>query len=127
VSTEKVYIVTSGSYSDYSIDAVFSTQAPAEKFANFYGDGRVEEHDLDPEVPERHPRWSVTMDRDGNDAEAHKTGEWDSEPGRLIRRSTNLGMLHYFKCTIDCENETQAVKAANERRARFIAEGGWPE
>lgn len=44
----KIYVVTSGEYSDYSIDAVFTDKAMAEKYADegdaFYGcDRRIEE------------------------------------------------------------------------------------
>lgn len=49
----KVYIVTEGEYSDYHIEAVFSTRENAEKFiaardtAYYLGDYEIEELDLD--------------------------------------------------------------------------------
>lgn len=49
----KVYIVTSGDYSDYSIDSVFSTREAAEKRCavwrqeELWGDPRIEEYDLE--------------------------------------------------------------------------------
>jgi hypothetical protein len=45
----KIYIVTSGSYSDYQINAVFSTRELAQKYVDKFEstDYRVEEHELD--------------------------------------------------------------------------------
>lgn len=51
-----IYVVTSGAYSDYSIDAVFSTREQADAYClwqngpepgNHYGESRVEEYELD--------------------------------------------------------------------------------
>ncbi len=51
-----VYVITSGEYSDYSIDAVYSTRAMAEEalpaFSGSYGDKPdIEEWELDPAEP----------------------------------------------------------------------------
>ena len=46
-----VYIVTSGSYDDYRIEAIFSTHKLAEKAALQIEDGDVEEHEVLDHVP----------------------------------------------------------------------------
>lgn len=53
----KVYIVTCGDYSDYGIEACFSTKAKAQEFIKngkkieeFWGNPRIEEWDLDANV-----------------------------------------------------------------------------
>ena len=48
--TKKIYMVTSGCYSDYCINAVFSTREKAEEYidgGNAYSDSDIEEYDLD--------------------------------------------------------------------------------
>lgn len=53
----KVYLISSGSYSDYSVHAAFTTREAAEKMLPLYNrssmdDSFIEERDLDPEFPE---------------------------------------------------------------------------
>lgn len=43
----KVYIVTSGEYSSYSIDAVFTNETIANQYANLNSDRNVEEYETD--------------------------------------------------------------------------------
>lgn len=49
----KVYIVTSGSYSDYEIRRTFKSEKIAEKYARAIYDGRVEEFQLEDELTEK--------------------------------------------------------------------------
>lgn len=48
-----IYIVTSGSYSDYSINEVFANKADAERYAATvaYDEGHVEEYELRESLP----------------------------------------------------------------------------
>ena len=66
---EKVYIVTSGEYSDYHIDAVFSTRKKAEEYVDAHGsDYRVEEYPVDDAgVKKNESIWLVSV--------SWKTGE----------------------------------------------------
>ena len=51
---EKAYVVTSGDYSDYSIERVFSTRKMAEDFCDRHDDSyRVEEYCVDKDLPPR--------------------------------------------------------------------------
>lgn len=43
---KKVYIITSGEYSDYGIEKVFLDEAKARKYAEWHKDTTVEEYDL---------------------------------------------------------------------------------
>lgn len=54
IKTKKVFVVTSGTYSDYQIDAIFSTKKGAEKYIAgakqidvWHSGTRVEEYELD--------------------------------------------------------------------------------
>ena len=48
----KIYLVSDGDYSDYSVKGLFSTKDKAEKFRHHYLFDRIEVHDLDPDTPE---------------------------------------------------------------------------
>ena len=51
------YVVTSGEYSDYSVDGVFSDKAKAYLFVNKAGDRTIEEYDIDDEEQLREECW----------------------------------------------------------------------
>jgi hypothetical protein len=65
-----IYVVTSGEYSDYGIDAVFTDKSKAELFAEPYEDRIVEEYEADPEIPSYiehgYKFYYVIMFRDGS-------------------------------------------------------------
>jgi hypothetical protein len=48
----KVYMVSDGDYSDYSIQGVFSTEEKAQKFLSHFMYDRIEVRNIDPDVPE---------------------------------------------------------------------------
>jgi hypothetical protein len=74
----KIYLVSSGDYSDYRIDAVFSTKEKAEELLLrkghkriesehgyvFYGTYSIEEYDLDPDDTGVLPKWVVNIRTD---------------------------------------------------------------
>lgn len=91
----KVYIVTSGSYSDYGIRGVFLDKAAAEAWvaehnerkARYRDDYEIEEWDADKPREEFNGCYSVTVDKNGS-VVADET-QWSdyhapSEPARLI-------------------------------------------
>lgn len=51
------YVVTSGEYSDYSVDGVFSDKAKAYLFVNKAGDRTIEEYNIDDEEQLREECW----------------------------------------------------------------------
>lgn len=60
---EKVYIVTSGEYSDYQINAVFSTREKAEECVDIQGTGyRIEEFPIDEPMERKERIWRVFID-----------------------------------------------------------------
>ena len=60
----KVYIVTSGCYSDYHIEAVFTDKEKAKRYANFNSDRGIETYETDKAFnsPERIMVWYVPGD-----------------------------------------------------------------
>lgn len=62
-ANKKIYIVTSGEYSDYQIEAVFSTKEKANDFVQQHGtDYNIEEYDLDEEVVNETKVWRIEFD-----------------------------------------------------------------
>jgi hypothetical protein len=126
----KIYVVTSGSYSDYSISDVFSTKEKAQAYIDAYGGGynHIEDYELDPEYKTAKPgyaRYSVTMDRDGNvsrNTRCTAIGLVDEEDELYWNRWNNV-----FQCTVEAKSDVHAVKIVNEKRTQYIAEKGMPE
>ena len=63
----KIYLVSTGEYSDYGIVAAFSTQEKAEELQHIIGDNdaSVEEFDVNPKVG-KYTQYTVFMKKDGN-------------------------------------------------------------
>ena len=62
---KKVYIVTDGEYSDYSIEGVFSTLEKAETCQRLYGYDNIEEYELDEELKIEKKIWEVQLPLSG--------------------------------------------------------------
>ena len=111
----KVYIVTSGEYSDYSIEAVFSQKADAEAFLLLnIGDWRdsteVEEWELDPEltdIREGKPRWFVRMTPQGECAEVYR---WTHVPDDV---GPDIHGNYYW--SVRAKDEQGAIKVAHDK------------
>ena len=72
---KKIYIVTSGEYSDYGIDAVFTTKEKAVKYVEQHGTYyKIEEYNLDEEVEKKTQLWCIEFCvEDGKLHEANPT------------------------------------------------------
>ena len=121
-----VYVVTSGSYSDYHIDAVFSEKELAEAYKERWGepyDSHVGEWDLDSPDPYQHPGLSCFQIQMGRSGDTHYISKIAPPLGEdEIRQSLWKGepLIEVFCWARD---EQHAIKIANERRTRAIAEG----
>lgn len=118
----KIYIVTSGEYSDYHIDAVFSTKGLAEDYIQQNGtDYRIEEYNLDEEIDRNTKLWRVEFDiKDGEFKEAH-VRDYAKDDFRDTCKVSD-----YFDCTrinffVDADTMDRAVKIASERFAAVKA------
>lgn len=136
----KVYLVSSGEYSDYSINAAFSTRELAELYIESMGNPQrysqemmVEEYDLD--ANETHIRegfhpYRVKMDRNGNTLEC-RLDDWDSAVSGKVSL-VSFGYYHgqpspkkVLCASCVAKDEQHAVKIANEKRTQMIATGEW--
>lgn len=141
MNKQTIYVVTSGSYSDYTVHAVFTTQEKAQAFADFFNrpenrewreECEVETRPLDPSMEPfiaAGPRWSVVMGKDGTVHECEpypvSTYNFDSCPLTadtiLLPPSRKESPAIVTRCFAD--SQEHAIKITNEQRAQWIAEG----
>ena len=126
-----IYIVTSGTYSDYHIDGIFSTQELAEAYIKQFQDKwdkmEVEEWTLDPwkkELRKGYKAYFLHMDKEGNtlDISAQSYGTYNLRDGKPYQGWDNAGNM---TLGVLARNETHAIKIANEKRVMLIANNLW--
>lgn len=120
---DKVYIVTYGTYSDYSICAVFSSIDKAKDYLQQNGsEYRIEEYDIDRPI-ENSKFWRVNMRvRDHHVHSCEATDEHSMIDCFHVYRdcydTTDGGSITmYFRA----DSMDRAIKIANERLAQIIA------
>lgn len=118
----KIYIVTSGEYSDYHIDAVFSTKELAEDYIQQNGtDYVIEEYNLDEEIDRNTKLWKVKFDiNDGKlkDAQVMDYEEDDFKDTCKVLDYFRSQLINFF---VDADTMNKAVKIASERFAAVKA------
>ena len=140
---KEVYLVTKGSYSDYSVYGVFADKDLATEYAeqltDRWNDARVETRPLrtsvaDLKAPIGFRAFEITMDRDGNsehhreeicahhmDRDGYEETGWERKNDKYLK----TGRYHFFVLTD--KGVDGAIKIANERRIRMIEGGTWPK
>ena len=133
-----VYMVVTGQYSDYGVEAVFSTRARANDYVAIDDTGglRIERVEMDPDNA-KHVRagrmlWRVLMRRDGFAVRVWTQGRCDrattGDP-KITKEFWDGAQeikLSAIYCTVWATDEIHAVKIVNEIRTRMIADGKWP-
>lgn len=122
---DKVYIITYGDYSDYTICAVFSTRDKAEEYIQQHGNTfRIEEHLLDEEV-EQSEIWIVEIG-----LLSHKIKQCEScsdswSSGRVDKFKVFKPIFRNsegsIKMLLRADSMNRAIKVANERVAQIVA------
>jgi hypothetical protein len=138
MSTKVLYVVTSGCYSDYSIVAIFDDKALAEALVGEDDDRdgygrRIEEYPLnqhEENIRAGLQTHTVGLLRNGDLHCYSASYGRDVQPDSLEFYFSPLNgeKFYYFEAHILAKTKEQAIKAANERRAMWIANGNkWPE
>jgi len=120
-----IYVVTKGEYSDYRICGVFDNKPDASYVAAKY-DGEVETYSLNPAVCELRKGYTgfiVRMERDGT---TDSVEEWEDFIAEEEEEPTFFPLISWMVTNMYAKDAKHAVKIANERRTRMIAEGRWP-
>ena len=122
---KKIYIVTSGEYSEYEINAVFTTKEKAVDYVEQHGTYYdIEEYELDKEVEKKSQLWSIVFCiEDGKFDEANpisynKNKEVDT---CYIEERFGNGKMYYIIFLVDADSMNRAVKIAMERFAAVKA------
>lgn len=128
----KIYLVSSGSYSDYGIDAVFSARENAKLYmATFQRNGYddyndIEEKELDPcveDIKSGRKAFHVEMEYDGSCT----VGDMKYEPTPLCVDAFgwdgNTCTKMHIVGDVMAKDEHHAIKIASEFRAQAIAAG----
>lgn len=127
MDSDKIYVVTQGSYSDYHVVAVTMDHDIAEKivakFSNSWGECRIEEYG-DAEAILK-PAWYIYFDKDGNVCD---TVECDSDYGysrigEVCEKKNNyyFGRNYHIYVVVSADDLDSAVKIAAEKRAQYLA------
>lgn len=122
---QKIYIVTSGEYSDYGIDAVFTTKEKAVDYVEQHGTNyNIEEYNVDEEVVKETQLWSVEFSVDeGKLYEANPTSRNRNEVVDTCSIFDYYGIKEksYIRFYVDADSMDRAVKIARERFAAVKA------
>jgi hypothetical protein len=127
----KLYAVTTGSYSDYSVNGIFSTKQKAKDFKAAFPNetdfNDIEEFELDPSAPDWKDKdiWFVRMKRNGDVLEAEKRDK--SLYGFFSVGDQGFDINRDIYMTVLAKDKEHAIKIVGEKRAQLIAEGGWKE
>ena len=140
----EIYLVTQGNYSDYGVRGIFTDKDLATEYAaqitTKYEAARVDTRQIMTELiaPINYRGYTVTMDIDGNTDEVENDAVGDlnvdnSYPDVEFGRLGDGDAHGYittgkYKFIINTDKESEgAIKIANERRIRMIAENKWPK
>lgn len=118
----KIYIVTSGEYSDYEIEAVFTTKEKAVEYVEQNGTRyNIEEYNLDEEVEKKTQLWSIEFCvEDGKLCEASPTSYDRNKVIDTCFIFDTFGYrkeIPYIRFYVDADAMDSAVKIARERFA----------
>ena len=114
---KKIFIVTSGSHSDYTIEGVFENADEAKRVSKLIFEGRVEEYPLNQSSDNSflYP-WRVWMEEDGKVLDSSLR----IEAKRKAEYKTGGGYIDAYVLARDKEH---AIKIVNDWRTRKIALG----
>jgi len=127
----EVYVVTSGSYSDYRICAVFTDKNLAQKYIDsfktrVYSDfNEIETYSLNPfnfELQNGYRPYFVRMDRDGNSTECKIS---DSDYGFVEVKQHGFDVKGNMYIHVFAKDTEHALKITNEKRVQLIANNEW--
>lgn len=125
----KIYLVSTGNYSNYGILAAFSTEEKAKELLAILkkdsDECGIEEYELDPEVGD-FTQYSVFMKKDGSLLGKTYTAKvYFPTPSHAWSTVDSDHPEGYMNYVVIAKSEEQAIKSANEVRAQAIAMETW--
>jgi len=128
----KVYCVTTGSYSSYCVEAIFSTMKKAKAYKEIFNCDGIYSTELDPNGVDLYNQglrvFLVIMDRDGktelvNQVELHGSITESPIPWKRSKIPVykKQGLKDAVRGCVWAKDMQHAVKIVNELRVQFIA------
>ena len=129
-----IYVVTSGKYSDYEIEAVYDNYETAHKAAMNSGyECRVEEYQLNKPSEDNRVVWKIRYCKDNDSWSSDYAESWplnynsDEVRQENIKGSWNAGYIvttrTFYTTYVRAINRDAALKIANEKIMMAIAGG----
>ena len=125
-ATQKIFIVTEGEYSDYSIVGVFSSEEKANWYIGEADDGtetfQVETYAVDAILKRVLHHYRVDMVIESRSAKAYLKDDNDYEPGRCVDTEPLIydsQMIRWY--SIIAKSKDHAIKKANEKLSALLA------
>lgn len=122
----KVYVVTSGDYSDYEIDSIFSSREKAEEYINNSTNmtlNGIDEWILDEKKPDKREKiFSVISDFDKIDFHVYGREHYPIEYKDLMQYYIKWDKSHNIHFYIYTDTRKRAIKIASERLRQVKAE-----
>ena len=137
---DKVFVVTSGSYSGYRIRAIFTTKKKAEAYKALFKDDKInniETYQLNPDtvdlVKKGYSPWLVLMLQDGTVERIERqeidtyTIEEDFSIWKRAKAPAYKGMNvpDCLSARVMARDSKHAIKIVNEHRTQMIATKKW--
>jgi len=134
----KVYLVSEGCYSDFTIIGAFSTPEKAKDAADYFNaNEHIDEYEIDQDAKQRPvgmKSFSVTMDREGNVVKdewshtnvIHECSGSNADNDVIYPYGGYRGMPTHASFHVWARDEEHAVKIANEKRGALLLSNGWP-
>jgi hypothetical protein len=128
----KIYVVTSGEYSDYHIDGIFDNKDKANAFVkkfssdDYGGKCYVEEYELNPyseEMQKDYNPYFVRMMKNGDVDEIYINKSSFGFRGDSNKYGFDIGGNLFFH--ILAKDKEHAIKITNEFRIQLIANNNW--
>ncbi len=122
---KKIYIVTSGEYSDYHIEAVFTTKEKAVEYVEQHGTYyNIKEYNIDEEVEKKSQLWSIVFCIENG--KLHDATPTSYNRNEKVDTCSIFNTFHMEKETyicfyVDADSMNRAVKIARERFAAVKA------
>ena len=125
-----IYVITRGSYSDYHICAVASTQERAEQLRKMYSDSyemaNIEEYEIDVPSDEYYNKiptlyWEVVIKQNGSLIDIRT---YYDEPNQsvIIQEGRYNWRETFIISNIQANTQEEAKKIAYDKRAQYLAE-----
>ena len=118
----KIFIVTSGSYSDYTIERVFSTRAKANEYLDTKDDDyKLEVYDIDEPIERTKQVYQICFSLDKK-----KVYKVDIREGKYadlihVHQWNGMGKMDMISIFVESDSRKRALKVASERYGVIIS------